>query len=230
MQREFVSPYVAPTNYKDQDNAQLARRIEPNSPINPILSVRAFEVERLHGLIMLVSSTVDPKLTVWVTACLGTQLLCRQRCFLGTSKQNETIEKSANTTPSGQPCWVKRFAQSSGKPCALRRARQQLVIDHVFKTHEQCRKVSSITEDWVHPERQTRLSLTGWCIFFKNITTIIAEAMPDIVKGLSSFTWLKAAARTTDKERYEISWDTRTAREKTYALLGRPLRISTSRT
>ena len=47
------------TESKDPDDMQLIRRIQPNSTIGPVLLVRAFDFESLHGLDMWVPSSKD---------------------------------------------------------------------------------------------------------------------------------------------------------------------------
>ena len=60
---------------------------------------RTHEVQgpSVFGLDILVPSTTNANVTVWVTACLGTQLLCKQRGFIVTRTRDETIDTSAET-------------------------------------------------------------------------------------------------------------------------------------
>ena len=53
--------------------ALLIRRIEPNSTVGPVLSVRVFGFEIVYGLDVLMPSTEHPNMNAWVTACLGTK-------------------------------------------------------------------------------------------------------------------------------------------------------------
>ena len=92
----------------------------------PSCHVRAFEVERLHGLNVSVPSTTDPKLIVWVTAFLGSQLFCREG-FIGTTMQDETIETSAGTT-RGVHAGRNPLLEEARKPFALGRARHNFGI------------------------------------------------------------------------------------------------------
>ena len=55
---------------KDQEDAQLVRRIEPNSTIGPTLSVRAFELDSPCGLDMLVPRTEGS----FIIDCVGHRL------------------------------------------------------------------------------------------------------------------------------------------------------------
>ena len=77
--------------------AQLTQRCERNSTIGPCC-------QRVRSNLKVCTDwthiTKDSKLTVLVTACLGAQLLCKQKSFIGTTKQNEKNDTSAGTTPT----------------------------------------------------------------------------------------------------------------------------------
>ena len=60
---------------------------------------------------ILVPSTADSKWTVWVTACLGTQIPCNQVFYVGTTKEDETIDTSAGTITQGDTPFLKQGAQ-----------------------------------------------------------------------------------------------------------------------
>ena len=83
------------TKSRGPEDAQLTQRMEPHSTIGPFLSVRALAFESLHGLDIWVTSTQDPKLPVWVTACL-TQA---ENVVLIQRSKTITIEKSQQVPP-----------------------------------------------------------------------------------------------------------------------------------
>ena len=126
----------------DQEESQLIYWIEPNST-RPIMSVRSFESKSLYGLETLVPSTTGSNTSsVWVTACLGTQLNCRQKCLL--VQQGETKLLMVQQVPlpaitQGEKPFIKKE-----KPDALMQTRTNLAMDCVFKIHEQCRKASQL--------------------------------------------------------------------------------------
>ena len=126
------------------------------------MSVRAFEFESLRGLDTLVPSSKDSKLTVWVTACLGTQLLCRQKGFLGTTIRDETTDTSGDTTPSHHAV-----------------GRQKLAIDSVFKIHGQKRQGASIKEGSVHSGHRSgcheRDGACSWATYKAFVTKAMSE-------------------------------------------------------
>ena len=105
---------------KDQEDVQLTQRIEPNSTIGSILSVRAFEVKRKS----VRSGHIGTEHKRFKIKCAGHHLPghaapLQGKKFTGTSKEDETIERQ------------------QVKPCALWRARKNLAIVSVFKLHEQ---------------------------------------------------------------------------------------------
>ena len=90
--------------------------------------------------------------TVRVTACLGTQLLCMQQGFIGTTKQHETTDTSASTTPSDR-------AERDPLPKARRnpkRSRKQELIWQ--ESNNSVQRAASIKEDRVHSKTRKRLS------------------------------------------------------------------------
>ena len=88
----------------------------------PSLSMRAFEFGSVYGLDTLVPITADPKMTVWITACLGTQQRRRQKKVLvvGRGRTRQT-----STTPSTfLYCWETICPMQGEIP--LRRTRRNL--------------------------------------------------------------------------------------------------------
>ena len=97
------------------------------SSFDELQSVRAFDFVSQDALDTLMPSTADSKMTVWVTACLGAQLFCKQKGFIVTTKQNETIDTSAGTTPT----------ITQGETLGLKQTKFVCSLCSVFKTHEQ---------------------------------------------------------------------------------------------
>ena len=78
------------------------------STIGPILSVRPFEFETLHGLDILVLNTAVSNMTVLVTACLGKKHLQAKKNVSAT-KGDETIEVSSGTGQESKNGFGNRF-------------------------------------------------------------------------------------------------------------------------
>ena len=137
----------------DQEDAQLVRRIEPSSTAWPIMPVRLIFASQI--------------------TCAGHRLLGHAASlhhgFIGTTKRHATSDTSADKTLPAITLG-EDLCQKDGKRVARKRARKNVAIDSVFKTHEQQRKGSCIKEAAYilrHSgdchERHTRESLTTPC-------------------------------------------------------------------
>ena len=91
---DTVTPSGAFTKSKDRPDVTLIYRLSLDAMIGPILSFLALEFDSLYGLDLLIPDLRDVRQTVWITACFGKELFCRQKGSDGTVKRRRTNRKS----------------------------------------------------------------------------------------------------------------------------------------
>ena len=72
----------------------LIYRLSLDAMIGPILFFLALEFDSLYGLDLLIPDLRDVRQTVWITACFGKEVFCRQKGSDGTVKRRRTNRKS----------------------------------------------------------------------------------------------------------------------------------------
>ena len=93
----------------------------------------------------LVPNTNHSTLIVWVTACLVTQLFCRQKVF-GTTRQDETVDTSGDTSTSDHARGNTRSRES----------KTMLAIDSVFAMPAAVKVLSTTVglDNWREPHTE----------------------------------------------------------------------------
>ena len=110
---DAATPSGACTNSKDQTGATRMYWFLPDTTTGPILSIRVFKFGSLYGLELLILGLRDDKQTVWVTACLGKELVYRQKGFDGTSTAQ--LDQSRSTSSSNAQSIP--YARGRTPPC-----------------------------------------------------------------------------------------------------------------
>ena len=147
---------------EDHKDTQLLYRTK----IGPVLSVRAFELDSMYGLDILIPSPRNNKLTAWITACLGYQFFLQAKRFPRYFKKRRREFGSWNLALNMRARTLNCLKKNKNPevPERLSRGRRRMFLGKIREPHHQpnVTLVCEMAGEVAHQRQRSLLFLFFW--------------------------------------------------------------------